>query len=148
VHDTFPLPDLTWEPTRPYWDGAARGELVLPRCGSCGRLIWYPRPHCGGDDLRWQPVAGDGALFAWTVVRHAFLAPFRDQLPFVAALVALAEDPRVRIVTRIVDCEPDDLQPGMAVHVVFRKLRFTGVDGEVTAPLFAPGVSPSGSSTG
>ena len=42
----FPLPDLTWEPTRPYWEGAARQELTIPRCDSCDRLHWYPTPTC------------------------------------------------------------------------------------------------------
>ena len=42
----FPLPDLTDERTAEYFAGAARGELVLPRCDSCNRFVWYPEEEC------------------------------------------------------------------------------------------------------
>jgi hypothetical protein len=44
----------------------------------------------------------------------------------------------VRFATRIVDVDADALQPDTPVEVVFRPLRFTGVDGQVTAPFFRP----------
>jgi uncharacterized OB-fold protein len=138
MHDAFPLPDLDWEATRPYWDGAARGELVLPRCDACGQFVWYPRRHCDGDALTWVPVSGTGTLFSWSVVRHPFLPQFRELVPFAPALVSLDDDPSVRIVTRIVDCDVDDLRADMPVEVVFRPLTFPGVAGDVTAPLFRP----------
>jgi uncharacterized OB-fold protein len=77
-------------------------------------------------------------LFSWVVVTHAFLPQFADLVPFVPALVALDDDPAVRIPTRMVDCDPDDLRFEMPVRVVFRPLRFADVDAEVPAPLFAP----------
>ena len=43
-----------------------------------------------------------------------------------------------RLVTRVVDCEPEALRMDMPVHVVFRTLSFADVEGEVTAPMFAP----------
>ena len=62
----FPLPDLVWEPTAEFWAGAARGELRIPRCDSCGRLRWYPEPavpalrrraaHLGDDERRGHPL--------------------------------------------------------------------------------------------
>ena len=53
-------------------------------------------------------------------------------------VVALDEDPAVRIPTRMVDCEPDALTFEMPVRVVFRPLVFTDVEGTVPAPLFVP----------
>jgi uncharacterized OB-fold protein len=141
VRPEFPLPDTTWEPTRPFWEGAARHELLLPHCEACGRLAWYPRAecrHCGGETFTWAPVGGRGSLFSWVVVIHPFLPQFRDQVPFVTGLVALDEDPSVRLVTRVVDCEPDALAFEQAMEVVFRPLSFTGVAGQVTAPMFRP----------
>ena len=44
----------------------------------------------------------------------------------------------MRIPTRIVDADPDALDFEMPVQVVFRPISFTGVDGEVVAPLFVP----------
>jgi uncharacterized OB-fold protein len=138
VHKTFPLPDLEWEPTLPFWTAAARGELAIPLCPRCGEFVWYPRPHCGGDDLAWEVMSGRATLFAWSVVRHPFLPQFRDAVPFVPALVALEEDPAVRVVTRIVDCDPEGLRADQPVRAVFRPLTFAGVAGEVVAPLFVP----------
>jgi uncharacterized OB-fold protein len=137
----FPLPDTEWAPTRPFWAAAARAELAIPRCDGCRRLHWYPEPRCrrcGGERHTWERVSGRGTLFTWVVLRHAFLPQFGDELPFVSALVALEEDPGVRLATRIVDCAPEALAAEMPVEVVFRPLRFAGIQGSVTAPFFRP----------
>ena len=84
-------------------------------------------------------MSGRGTLFSWVVVTHAFLPQFADMVPFVPALVALDDDPAVRLATRIVDSDPDTLDFEMPVTVTFRPISFAGVDGEVTAPLFVPG---------
>lgn len=137
----FPLPDISWEPVAPFWAAAARHELALPRCDGCGAFAWYPKDRCrscGGTAFTWTPVSGRGRLFSWTVVRHAFLPQFADLVPFVPGLVTIDEDPAVRLVTRIVDCEPAHLRADQPVEVVFRELTFAGVRGAVTAPLFRP----------
>jgi uncharacterized protein len=138
----FPLPDLTDERTSEYFAGAARGELVLPRCDGCGRLVWYPEPRCpacAGESFTWVPVSVRGRVFSWTVVRRAFLPAFEEMVPFVTALVSLDEDPAVRIVSYVVDCEPDDLGADLPVQAVFRPLRFPTVpDQSVTVPMFVP----------
>jgi uncharacterized OB-fold protein len=141
MHADFPLPDVQWEPTRQFWAAAARGTLMIPRCDACGRYVWYPETpcrHCGAERLTWTEVSGRGRLFSWSVVRHAWIPQFADRLPLVTGLVALEEEPAVRLVTYIVDCPLDRLRCDMPVRAVFRPLRYTGVAGEVVAPLFAP----------
>jgi hypothetical protein len=135
----FPLPDVGWPPTRPFWEGAERGELVLPRCDGCHRLVWYPDGpcrRCGGSERAWVPLSGRGRLFSWSVVRRAFIPQLTALVPFVTGLVVPVEDEAVRLVTMIVDCAPEELAFDMPVEAVFRPLRFQGVDGEVVAPLF------------
>jgi uncharacterized protein len=84
-------------------------------------------------------VSGRGELFSWAVVRRAFLPAFEEQVPFVSALVAIEEDPAVRIVTNIVDVDPDDLRADMPVLVTFRPLSFPTVpDKAVIVPMFTP----------
>jgi uncharacterized OB-fold protein len=139
VRPAFPLPDVTWEPVREFWEAAERGELVIPKCDGCGRLMWYPRERCRRCEstaFTWTLMSGRGALFSWAVVIHPFLEQFRDAVPFVPALVALEEDPAVRVVTRIVDCEPLELAFDLPLEVVFRPLEFTDVEGSVMAPMF------------
>ena len=137
--DDFPLPDLDDPLTAPYFAGAARGELVVPRCATCGAIVWYPAdvcPHDGGA-LVWEPVSGRGTLFSWAVVRRAFLPAFADKVPFVTALVALAEDPTVRLCTYIVDAEPETLMADVPVRAQFRPLEFSTVPGRsVVVPMF------------
>ena len=137
----FPLPDTEWERTRPFWEAAAREELVLPRCASCATLNWYPGPACkacGHENYRWDRLSGRATLFAWTVVRHGFVKPFRSKVPYITGLVCVDEDPSVRLVTTLVDCDPDELEADLPMQVVFRPLSFPDVEREVIAPMFTP----------
>lgn len=148
--DDFPLPDLSDERTAGYFEGAAAGELRIPRCDRCHRLVWYPVdacPYCANSDFTWVATSGRGSLFTWAVVRRSFLPAFDDQVPFVSAIVALDDDRDVRIVSRLVEVDPDAdaglLAPGLAVKAVFRPLSFATVPGrEVVVPLFVPAISP------
>jgi len=139
--DDFPLPDPDDALTAPFYAGAARGELALPRCVTCGELVWYPEPACPADGgaLAWEPVSGNATLFSWAVVERAFLPAFADKVPFVTALVAIAEDDRVRIPTYIVDAPAAALVADAPVRAVFRPLSFSTVPGkEVVVPMFSP----------
>jgi uncharacterized OB-fold protein len=138
---SFPLPDTAWEGTRGFWEAAAREELAIPRCAACRRYQWYPRercPACGGADLPWTPVSGRGTLFSWAVVRRALVSAFAEKVPYVTGLVALAEEPAVRLVTNVVDCEPEALRAELPMRVVFRPLVFPKLTQRVMAPMFTP----------
>jgi len=141
MHEDFPLPDVTWEPTREFWAGAARGELRITRCHACHRYVWYPEPpcrHCGASRLTWTSVSGRGTLFSWSVLHYAWIPQFKEQLPFVTGLVAIEEDSAVRVVSYIVDCRADQLRCELPMRAVFRPLRYPGVAAQVVAPFFAP----------
>ena len=140
TRDDFPLPDVDDPLTAPFFAGAARGELVITRCDGCGDYVWYPQDACprDGGALAWTAVSGRGTLFSWAVVRRAFLPAFADRVPFVTALVALAEDPAVRLCTYVVDAAPEELVADAPVAVSFRPLEFTTVPGRsVVVPMFA-----------
>ena len=137
----FPLPDVEWTPTQPFWAAAAREQLVLPRCETCRHYVWYPDTacrQCGGTTHTWTGVSGHGRLFTWSIVHRAFIPQMADLVPFVTGLVTIDEDPAVRLATYVVDCPHDALRIDMPVMVTFRPLRFAGVAGSVTAPMFAP----------
>ncbi|MEV7319453.1 Zn-ribbon domain-containing OB-fold protein [Streptomyces sp. NPDC093970] len=112
----LPEPDAF---TRPYWEAAARGRLLLRRCGSCGRDHHYPRefcPHCWSEDVTWVPASGRAVLYTWSVVHRNDLPPFGDRVPYVAAVVDLAEGPRM--MTELVDTPAP--RAGMELEAVFR----------------------------
>jgi uncharacterized OB-fold protein len=105
----------------PYWDAARQGRLLIAECGACGRVHHYPRPfcpHCWSDDVRPVHATGAGTLYTYSTVYANDLPPFRDRLPYVAAIVELAEGPRV--MTTIEGAGPDGLRVGMAVTASFR----------------------------
>ncbi|MEU3488869.1 Zn-ribbon domain-containing OB-fold protein [Streptomyces massasporeus] len=84
--------------TRTYWDAAAEGRLLIRRCGDCGRAHHYPRefcPHCWSEDVTWETASGRATLYTWSVVHRNDLPPFPDRVPYVAAVVELAEGPRM-----------------------------------------------------
>ncbi|HVJ95799.1 MAG TPA: OB-fold domain-containing protein [Acidimicrobiia bacterium] len=137
--EDFPLPDVDDALTAPYFAGAARGELLIPRCDTCSAFVWYPAEACPADGgtPTWTAVSGRGTLFSWAVVQRPFLPAFADMVPFVTALVAIDEDPAVRLCTLLVD--HDDLAAEMPLVVDFRPLAFSTVPGKsVVVPMFRP----------
>ena len=108
--------------TRTYWDAAGEGRLLVRHCGACGRTHHYPRefcPHCWSEDVTWEPASGRAELYTWSVVHRNDLPPFGERTPYVAAVVQLAEGPRM--MTELVDAPPRTLRAGMALEVGFRQ---------------------------
>lgn len=106
--------------TRTYWDAAARSVLLLRTCGTCAQVHHYPRefcPRCWSEDVSWSPATGRATLHTWSVVHRNDLPPFKDRTPYVAAVVDLAEGPRM--MTEIVDCAQEGLRAGLELEAVF-----------------------------
>lgn len=104
-----------------YADGLAEGHLLLQRCGDCGRHQFYPRiacSHCTGSKLTWVRAAGGGQIASFTVVRRGVSADFTA--PYVVALVDLDEG--VRMMTHIIDADPEQLEIGMPVFLEFQQV--------------------------
>src|SRR5262249_60535827 len=118
------------------WGGAAGAAGGGPQRGRFGGQSGPPPlpacPHCHGTDLGWRELSGAGAVYTYTVVRHATHVALADQVPYVVAIVELAEGPR--LVTRITGCTPDQVRVGMQGRVRFRPV----ADG-VKLAYFEPG---------
>jgi hypothetical protein len=116
-----PVPDET---TAFYWQAAREGRLEVQQCRRCGSR-WFPPvigcPECQSDELVPTTVSGRGRVYTFTVVRQAFDAAFADDLPYVVALVELEEDPSVRILTNIVNTDPEAIRVGLPVAVAFEE---------------------------
>ncbi len=127
-----PLPQLTpmneW-----FWTSGADGQLRIQRCDDCGTFVHPPVPVCPACRSRaWTPtaVSGRATVVGATVNRHQWHPDFTP--PYAIAVVALAEDPAVRLTTNIVGCDPDDVHIGQETTV-----RFEQFD-DVWLPLFEP----------
>jgi uncharacterized OB-fold protein len=77
--------------SRPFWDAAAAGRLVLPHCRRTGRAFWPPSPSSpyGGGEVEWREVAPRGRLAASVVYRRLFQKPLAPCLPYGIGLVEL-----------------------------------------------------------
>lgn len=113
------LPALTRE-NEHFWTGGAAGELRFLRCRDCQRFVHPPAPICPaclGRALAVEAVSGRGSVFSFTV-NHQPWIPGLDP-PYVIAIVALDEEDGLRLTTRLVGCEPEEVKIGMRVRVRF-----------------------------
>jgi len=109
--------------TEPYWEGAKNGQLLLQNCRSCGN-IWHPPtpicPQCQSKDYEWQGVSGRGTIYSYTIVHHPAHLAMADKVPYLVALVALEEGPRV--VSNILNCLIEQVTVGMPVALPFQEI--------------------------
>ena len=119
-------PDTNPE-TKPFFDGADAGKLMIRRCTSCKKVHHYPRelcPFCFGD-CAWEQASAKAKIYTLSVMERA--SP-----PYAIGYVTLAEGPSV--LTNFVDCDFKSLKIGQDVKVVFMKTE----DGGPSLPFFAP----------
>lgn len=105
----------------PYWEAARQGELLITECRACGKVHHYPRPfcpHCWSLDVQPVTANGTGTLYTYSTVFVNDLAPFKQRLPYIAAIVELTEGPR--LMTTIESADPQSLRVDMPVTAMFR----------------------------
>ncbi|MEO7020181.1 MAG: Zn-ribbon domain-containing OB-fold protein [Ktedonobacteraceae bacterium] len=117
--------------SQPYWDGIAQGELRIQRCDSCARAVFYPRalcPYCHENKLSWIVATGKGTIYSYTVAHQGF-GSFAQDIPYVIAIVELAEG--ARMMTRIIDAPRERVAIGVPVQVTF-----VSISEDITLPYF------------
>jgi uncharacterized protein len=127
-----PLPAVTGD-TAEFWGGGANGALRVMRCAVC-RVWFHPPapvcPECLSTRVEAETASGRATVATYTVNVQQWAPDL--EVPYVLAIVELDEQP-VRLMTRIVECEPDEVRVGMTVEVVFRRAA-----DDVWLPLFRP----------
>jgi len=96
---------------------AAAGEAVVQKCTTCNEIQMHPRRRCtacGSDKLGVEGVSGEATLYTFSVILRNAPSDFQDQLPYTLGIVQLREGPRM--LTRIVDCEPERLRCDMPMR--------------------------------
>jgi uncharacterized OB-fold protein len=117
---------------REFWTSGATGQLRLPHCAACDRWVFPPSLHCPdcGGVATYATLSGRGHVFTYTVNHHRFHPDV--PVPYVIAIVELAEQDGLRFTTDIVHCPVRDVAIGLPVRVVFEQ------QGDVFVPLFEP----------
>ncbi len=133
-----PQPALEPE-TEHFWRTCRAGRLDLTRCRDCGWYVHPPRPlcpRCRRRDLGWEPVSGRGRVYSFTVNAQPWMPGV--PVPYVIALVELAEQADLRLTTNLVGVDPQAVKIGMPVRVTFKTL-----NDDVALPLFEPDPDPA-----
>ena len=80
----------------------------------------YPKlfcPDCLSEKLSWIEASGKGKIYSFSVVYSYQPTEFADDVPYVIAVIDLDEG--VRMMSNVVDCNPEEVQCDMDVEVVF-----------------------------
>ncbi len=129
-----PLPRVNaYMDTKPFWDAAKNGKLVIQYCKDTGKPQFYPHPvsmATGRRNLEWREVSGKGKVYSWTVTNSPWPG-HEDRVPFLCALVELDEG--VRMLVNLFNCTQENVKIGMPVKLCWEKL-----SEEINFPAFEP----------
>jgi uncharacterized OB-fold protein len=115
-----------------FWEGAARGELLIKQCAQC-KALWHPPrpmcPTCFATHMVPARMSGRGTVYSWAMPIHPF--PHGFAIPPIVALIDLEEGPR--IVSNVIGVDPRQMREGLSVVVTFE-----ATEGGKSVPVFQP----------
>ena len=129
----FLLPDLADSDSGPFWEGTARGQLLVQTCSSCGQRRMPPRPmcfKCRALQHEWEQLSGRGTIWSFVVAHPPLLPAYAELAPYNVVTVSLAEDANLRLVGNLVAApdgpingvDPSTIRIGEPVRAVFQKV--------------------------
>jgi uncharacterized OB-fold protein len=119
--------------TQAFWQGCNEERLLIQRCDACGHRQFYPRllcTACASRDVSWDEASGAGQVKSFTIIRRAVTEAYAADVPYVVALIELAEGPTM--MSNVVGCDVEDVCIGMNVTV-----RFERRTEEIAVPVFS-----------
>ncbi len=124
----YPIPEYGAEP---FWAACNEERLLMQRCAACSKFRWHPAPlcvHCSDAEYAWAPLSGRGRITTWTVITHPVHPAAVTRVPYVVVEVELVEQVGLRMLSNLVDCEPDTITfdapvtVGFVLHPIGQKL--------------------------
>jgi hypothetical protein len=112
-----------------YWrEQIPRYRLIGKECTACGSRYFPARPvcKCGSKTFENYKISERGEIITWTVIRNAPFG-YEKYAPYVVALIAL--DDGLKILSQVVDLDLDEVESGMRVEAVFRRVKEDGPSG-------------------
>ena len=107
----------------------ARYRLEAGKCDGCGKVTYPSRPvcpSCRGQAFSTVRLTPKGTVVTSTVI-HVPPDEFLNEAPYAMAVVESPEG--ARFMTQVVDCDPSEVLPGMALELEFRLIRKEGNSG-------------------
>lgn len=131
-----PLPNIS-EDMKPFFEGLKQHTFLLLQCKKCDEWYW-PLAFCKnydnepyGANLQWTRASGLGKVFVYNIFYWAFDPAFKEDVPYVYALIETEEGPLIG--SNVIGCKPEEVKIGMPVEVVFED-----ITDEFTLPKFKP----------
>ena len=126
------------ETTKPFWDAAAEGRLIAPKCTNCGTFRLPPSPfcfNCQQQATEWVELPGTGRIYSFTVARHPLSPQLAECVPYVSGVIELdgTQGAGARMLCNIFDCDPEAVRIGDAVEICFER-----VSDDMSVPRFRP----------
>ena len=131
--DRHPQPTVNAD-SAPYWAAANEERLIIQQCLDCNHRFFLPGhlcPSCWSDKKEWIDTEGTATVHSFSIIRRAPIASYRDDVPYVVALVDLSEGPRM--LCNIVGDGALDVEIGSPVTLCFEER------GDVKVPQFCLG---------
>jgi len=127
----IPVPDNV---SQTFWEGSKAHRLLLQRCGACGAYQFFPQSccrRCLAENPEWIEASGKGKVYSFTVIHRPPSHTFEEDVPYVVAIIELDEGPR--LMSNIIEVEPDEVQVNMRVEVIF-----DDINSMISLPRFRP----------
>ncbi len=135
-----PVPYIE-ETSKPFWNGLKEHRFLLFKCNECGAWYW-PAAYCRNHrnkpflgSLSWTEASGRGKVITFNITKVAMRPGFKEDVPYVYALIKLNEGPIIS--SNIIGCDPDSVHIEMPVRVVYRDISELAL----TLPYFEPDLS-------
>jgi len=90
-------------------------------------------PSCQSFECEWPAMSGRGQLCSWVVCHPPLLPAFQSRAPLAIVLVALAENPSLRVIGNLFDCPADAIEIDLPVQVWFEE-----VTSDISLPQWRP----------
>ncbi|MCK5561516.1 MAG: Zn-ribbon domain-containing OB-fold protein [Thermoplasmata archaeon] len=100
------------------------GKLKGTKCKKCDKVYFPPKADCtdcNSSEVEWLEFSGNGKLQTYTII-NAAPTGFEDQVPYTIGVIDLEEGGRLLAWFEKKDIGEDELQVGMNVMVVPKKL--------------------------
>ena len=104
----------------PFWQGCRDRQLVIRHCNTCERHFHPPMPscpRCGGTQVDWRSVSGNGTVFSYTVISHPVHPALKGHAPYNVVVVLLDDAGDVRLVSNLVGVPAEELTLDMPVSI-------------------------------
>src|SRR6201998_3402240 len=130
---TRPIP-VPHEGTKAFLGAGGGGGLALQPCQSCGHFQHPPYAtctRCVATDLKFEPVRGAGAIYAYTIMYHTGDKRFAPAVPYASIIVELDDAPGALLAGNLLGAPYTQAKVGRRVEVTFEKL-----NDDITLPQF------------